>query len=461
MLLKESELRSGLKKFDDFVFLKMSETKLPSLTVSILGDRQVIHSRAFGYKNIESASAATTRTLYGIGSITKSFTALAICKLVEDGRLDFHDPISKYLPMESPLFDSVELHHLLSHSSGIPGLGWAEVSIFHALGKSKNWLPVSSVEDMASFLDEVEDWKEASPGSRYFYLNEGYFLLGEVISRVSGEPYYEYVKEKILEPLKMNRTFLLKEQVERDGDCSTPYIVEDGKATPSVVPWGSGAAGGLMSNVVDLSNFVLMFLNRGEFSGRRIIGEDMIRRMETPYSKPPMSIFPDAGYGYGLFVTNEFFGEKLVRHDGSVAVYTSGMAFLPEKGIGISLLCNGEGYSPSILAMHALSVMLGKDPEKDFAPIRRENLLKRLEGTYKAYKGTISAEIKRNGDFLMISGEDIGSFVLVPEKEPDGRQDEGVATFFTLSATAKMLVEFRFDKRGVEMIFERYKYRKV
>jgi len=449
-------LNSNFEKFDNFAFSKMSEVKLPSLTVSIVQDEQLVHSRAFGFKNTESASAASVHTLYGIGSVTKSFTALAICKLVEEGRLDFHDPVSKFLSLKGQLFDEIELHHLLTHTSGIPGLGWAEVQIFSAIGKSKKWLPLSSVDDMASFMDDVDDWKEAMPGSKYFYLNEGYFLLGEVISKVSGTPYYEFVKEKILEPLKMNRTFLSRDQVERDGDCSTPYIVEDGKVTRSVIPWGSGSAGGLMSNVNDLSNYILMFLNRGEFSGKRIIGKEMIERMETAYSRPPMSIFPDAGYGYALFVTNEFFGQKLVRHDGSITVYTSGIAYLPEKGIGISLLCNGEGYSPNILAMYALSSMLGKDPEKDLAPIRREKLLKRLEGTYRVYKDTISAQIKRNGDFLILSGEDIGNnIVLVPESD-----DREGATFFTLSATARMQVDFRFNKYGTEMIFERYRYRK-
>ena len=443
----------------------MSEAKLPSLAVAVIEDGEIVHSRAFGFKNVESASPASVNTLYGIGSITKSFTALAVCKLAEEGKLDLHDPISKFVPSlaRNPAFEQVELHHLLSHSSGIPGLGWAEVEIFNALGKSKKWLPVSSAEDMATFLDQAGEWKEAEPGSKFFYLNEGYFLLGEVVSKVSGRPYYDYVKERILSPLKMGRTLLKKEDVEHDGDLATPYLIEEEgdrggvKISASAVPWGSGAAGGLMSNVIDLSNYVMMYINRGEFSSRRIIGKEMIETMETPVSKPPMSYFSDAGYGYGLFVTKQFFGQKLVRHDGSVAVYSAGMAYLPEKKIGISLLINGDAYSPSLITLYALAMMLGKDPESDFLPIKRENLLKKLEGTYAAYKETITAQVKRRGDFLMLSGEDIGSFVLVP----DGEEDDGVATFFTLSATARMNVEFRFSgNKKTEMMFERYKYRR-
>jgi CubicO group peptidase (beta-lactamase class C family) len=454
---------ADFQKFDDFVFSKMSESKLPSATVSIVRDGEIVHKRAFGFKNVETATPASINTTYGIGSVTKSFTALAICRLAEEGKLNLHDPISKFFPSiasRQKTFDEIELHHLLTHSSGLPGLGWAEVSIFSALGKTKNWLPVASADDMASFLDEAQDWKEASPGSKFFYLNEGYFLLGEVISKVSGKSYYDFVKEKILEPLKMNRTFLTKQQLDIDGDWSVPYLIEKDKVSPSVIPWGSGAAGGLLTNVLDLSNYVMMYINRGELSGKRIIGRDMIERMETPVSKPSMSIFPDTGYGYGLSITKQFFGQKLVRHDGSVAVYSAGMAYLPEKKIGISLLINADNYSPSLITMYALGLMLGKDPEKDFPPLRREKLLKRLEGTYKAYKETITAQVKRSGDFLLLSGEDIGSAILVPD-ESDKALEEGVATFFTLEATARMQVEFRFNDRRTEMIFERYKYRKL
>ncbi len=437
----------------------MSETKLPSLTFSIVQDDKVSQSRAFGFKDIEAAIPASVNNLYCIGSVTKSFTALAISKLVEDGKLDFHDAVPKFIPaLNNELFEKIEIHHLLSHTSGIPGLGWAEVQIFSAIGKSKNWLPISSVEDMASFLDGAEKWKEAEPGSKYFYLNEGYYILGEIISRVSGVSYFQFLKENILNPLRMNRTFVSKEDVESGGNYSLPYVVEKGRITRSVVPWGSGAAGGIFSNVLDLSSYISMYLNKGQFLGKRIIGEDMIRKMETPYGKPPASIFPDAGYGYGLFLTDNFFGERLVRHDGSISVYTSGMAFLPEKGIGISLLCNGSGYSPSYLTMYALSLFLGKDPEKELAPVRRERTLKKLAGSYRAYKGTISARVKREGDFLLLSGEDIGSYILVPD---DVQPDEHYANFFTLNGTAKMGVEFRFRESGIEMIFERYKYRKV
>ncbi|MEM0128462.1 MAG: serine hydrolase [Thermoplasmatales archaeon] len=457
---KKDENSNGLMRLDDFIFSKMAKTKLPSVAVSVVREKQVIHSRAFGFKDIDGATPAEIGTVYGIGSVSKSFTSLAVSKLVEEGYLNFHDRVADYIPsLSSRGLEEVELHHLLSHSSGIPGLGWAETLIYSAIGKTKNWLPISTADDMSSFLDDVKDWMVASPGSKYFYLNEGYFLLGEIISKVSGKPYAEYVRENILKPLHMNRTFFTRSEVENDGDFATPYTFDGGKAIPSVIPWQSQpAAGGIMSNVQDLSNYLIMYVNKGEFEGERILREETIEKMWHSYSRPPRSIFPDIGYGYGFFTTKQFFSKKLVYHGGSVSVYTSAIAFIPDEGIGISILANAEGYDPVLLCLYGLSILLDKDPEDSLLPLRIENALTRLEGTYKTYKGLLSARVSKNGDFLMLSGEDIGDHILVPTGSIES--DRNHFTFFTLSGGARMEVEFRLSGPDIEMIFERYRYKK-
>lgn len=445
--------------FDSFLYSKMNETKLPSLTCAILKDGKIVHTRAFGPKSIETGVATTVKTNYCIGSVTKSFAALGIGILVQDGRVDFHDPLTKYLPslQKYKAFDHVEIHHLLAHSSGIPGLGSAEVLIFNAIGISKKWFPSITNDDLVSFMDQVDDWVVTEPGKRYFYLNEGYHLIGEIISKASGMDYTRFIKSKIFDPLEMHRTFFSKEEVDQDQNYATPYLIKDGRATPSIIPWGAGAAGGIMSNVLDLSNYLEMYLCEGEFRGRKIVDKDIVKKMETPHSKPPASLFTEYGYGYGLLVTSNFFGQKLVRHDGSMGVYTSSVAFLPNSNVGISILTNAEGYSPSLLSLYGLLTVMGKNP-KDFAPFKHELLLQKLAGNYSAYKGTVVAEVKRNGDFLILSGEDIGEqIILVPEES----SSEG-AIFYTQKSTAKLIVEFTFDESGsVEMIYERYRYRKT
>jgi len=443
-------------KFDDLVFSKLSESKLPSAAVSIIEDGKVVHARGYGYKDVSAALPATEHTLYGVGSITKSFVALSVAKLVEAGKIDFHDPVTKFLPLKQKAFENVEIHHLLSHTSGIPGLGALEVSLFSAFGEYHHWLPISGVGDMSSFLSDVDDWAEAKPGERLFYLNEGFVLLGDVVSMVCGKDWFDFAREEILKPLGMNRTFMGKDDISRDTDVATPYLVRGNKVVPIAIPYGDGAAGGIKSSAMDLSNFVRMLIGGGEFEGKRIIGKDTLDKMETPYGKWPLEHYGGDSYGYGLQVIPDFFGHKVVGHGGSVEVYTADMNYARDLKSGVVLLANGTGYNMGRMGMCAIAMLAGKDPES-VKGVRLENLLKRLEGQYRAYKDTIFAEVKVNGSFLMLSGEDIGKdIVLVPDGEADG-----VARFYTLTAGTRMDVTFRFNKYGVELLYERYRYRRA
>lgn len=444
-----------IRAFDDLVFTKMSETKIPSVAVSVIEDGKVVHSRGFGFKDTAGALPATERTLYGIGSLTKSFVALSVARLVEAGKMDFHDPVTKFLPLRQKAFENVEVHHLLSHSSGIPGLGSLEVLLFQAFGEYHHWLPISSLGDMGSFMSEVDDWVEASPGQKYFYLNEGFVLLGEVVSKASGMPWERYLKDEILTPLKMNRTFIQKEDIANDGDLAVPYAVRGLKVTPTPVPYGSGAAGGIVSSVTDLSNYLLMLINGGEFEGKAIVSRASIDKMETPHIKCPVEYYGGDSYGYGLRIIPNFYGHKVVGHGGSVDVYTANMEYVRDTKSGVILLANGTGYPLGVVAMGATATMLGGSIA-DLRPVKTETLLKRLEGQYTAYKGTIFAEVKRNKSFLILSGEDIGNDIVLV---PDGTEGN-VAKFYTLELGARMEVIFRFNEHGVELMFERYRYRR-
>jgi hypothetical protein len=132
------------------------------------------------------------------------------------------------------------------------------------------------------------------------------------------------------------------------------------------------------------------------------------------------------------------------------------MEYVRDLRAGVILLANGTGYSLGVLAMSAISMLMGLDPE-ELATVKLQTLLKKLEGQYRTYKGTLFAEVKRNGSFLMLTGEDIGKdLVLVPQGE-----ENGVARFYTLDEAAKMEVTFRFNEHGVELMFERYRYRRA
>ncbi len=443
------------RRFDDLVFAKMSETKIPSMSAAVVEDGRVVHARGFGWKDAAGATPATPQTLYGIGSVTKSFVALAVGKLVESGKVSFHDPVTKFIPLKQRAFEGVEVHHLLSHTSGIPGLGSLEVILFSAFREYHHWLPIASLDDMASFLDGVDGWVVSRPGEKVHYLNEGFVLLGEIVSKASGRHWFDYLRSEILAPLEMKRTFLHKSDISADIDVATPYAIRGAKMTPTPVPYGSDAAGGIMSCAADLSNYVSMLINGGEFRGKRVVSMDTLSKMEAPYAKWPIENYGGDSYGYGFQVIPDFHGHKVVRHGGSLDVYTSDMEYVRDIGSGVVLLSNGTGYSMGLLGMSAVSLLLGVDPG-ELRAVKLEGLLKKLEGQYRTYKDTLVAEVKRVGSFLMLSGEDIGNnIILVPEGEEG---DE--ARFFTLEGAARMEVVFKLDQHGVELFFERYRYRR-
>ncbi len=125
---------------DSFVLEKISETKIPGLSLAVIENNEITYARGYGYRDLSKLDAMNPGTLMGIGSVTKSFTALAILKLVEDGKLSLNDPVDKYVPLRIKSHESpITIHHLLTHSSGIPALGYAEAFIRSVLGVRGSW----------------------------------------------------------------------------------------------------------------------------------------------------------------------------------------------------------------------------------------------------------------------------------------------------------------------------------
>ncbi len=201
---------------EEFILSKIRESRLPGLSVGIIKGDELVYAKGFGFRDIDKGLPATPRTIYGIGSITKSFTALAILKLAEEGKLSLEDPVDRYVQVKLNPLGVVTIHHLLTHSSGLPALGYAEAYINGVLGLDSNWLPLATPEDVLSFMRNAADWVVARPGEKFFYLNEGYVMLGLIIRKISGIPYEDFVREKILKPLGMDRTYFKADEVLKD-----------------------------------------------------------------------------------------------------------------------------------------------------------------------------------------------------------------------------------------------------
>jgi len=447
-------------KFESFVFEKISKTHLPGLSVAVVKDGELAYSRGFCFRDLEYGLRATPQTLYGVGSVTKSFTALSIMQLVEKGKLSLDDPVSKYVSLNLEWKgEPVKVWHLLCHASGIPALAYAEALIRYVVGAGGKWVPIATSEDLITFMREANQWAFSKPGERWFYLNEGYVILGHIIEKVSGISYDRYVRENILKPLGMNRSFFQKKEVDADADVATPYIItRNGECMKSRHPYGIYADGGLISNAIDLAHYIIMYLNRGKYNDHVIASPDSIEEMEKPRVKLPLQIFGGESYGYGLSIIPNFFGYKLVGHGGSVLVYTAYMGYIPEKKVGVVLLANGSGYPMSQMGLYALVMLVGEDPEK-LPFVKVESTYEQLTGIYETYKGTMDAKVVAKGGLLQI--EICDKYVdmvipLIPEN-----LEGNVKKFYAFQAGGKLPVEFIIENNSVELIYERYRLKKV
>lgn len=404
MILVESDLPDGSRrKLETIVSETMTKVHAPGVSIALVKEGEVVYAEGFGARNVADNLPATPHTIYGIGSCTKSFTALAVMQLAGEGKLDVHDPVSEHLPLDLGFEDApITLHHLLSMSSGVPSLGMAGVLIERMTGAGESWIPLADMDDFLRFVNDAGGEVAANPGERYFYLNTGFTLLGEVVERVSGTPYEDYVTEKILKPLEMSRSTFKREVFEEDPDAMTAYIKEkDGSVTPTVHPFHRliYAPGGLLSPVTELTNYLKMNMNEGAHEGAQIVEPSLLEKMHSGHNDRGKGIFGRNPYCYGWGVHEDFLGHELVTHSGSTGVSSAVLGFIPDLKVGVAFASNIGGYG-ALIPHAALAILIGKDPEEDLPYLAEDRDLESLTGAYEAYRGTNKVSVVKKGPLL-------------------------------------------------------------
>jgi CubicO group peptidase (beta-lactamase class C family) len=458
-----------LEKLDSFVFDKMSSSRLPGVSLALVKRGRVVYARGFGLSDIERGTPASAETIYGAASITKSFVAIGILQLAEKKRLRLSDPVERFVrwPGSGPR-GQVRLHHLLSHTSGMPALAYIEAVLRHAYGIGGRHLAIGKPRDVLTFMSGAGDWSECPPGQRWFYLNEGYVALGEIIEQVSGQRLDPYIREHILDPLGMSSSFFLDKDMPAGAQVGTPYVLPAGAAARAgrYLHGVLGGDAGLLTNVLDLARYAGMLLD----GGRGVLTPRSFEQLTRPRIAMPGDPLPEllggergaaspARYAYGLTVTDDFLGQRLIGHSGSLIVATGYVGVLPERGLGVAVLANGNGYAMAQLGKVALAMMLGREPEA-LPFVRLDRVLRDLTGFYETFRGTLRVKVAREGDFLRIEfqcpDQCPGAVTLVPE-----RLDGPEPRFFTYADGARLDVQFRRTGRHVELIYERYKFRRT
>lgn len=398
---------NGKEELESFIFKRMNESGIVGLSIATIMEDDINYKKGFGFRDFEGGKGATSKTIYCIGSVTKPFTALAIMQLHEKGLLSLDDPIVKFVQFKAqPMGEPILVWHLLSHSSGIPSLGYAEATLGAITGTHDVWHPICSPQDLLIFMNGAENWALARPGKRHAYSNEGYILLGSIIEKASGVDYATYVKKNILDPLQMDRSTFREGEVMQDCDVATPYVTsEDGTKVPTRYPYGDMISdGGLMSNAEDMSRFLKMLLSGGVLEGTRLASSESINYMMEPKVRTVEVPIGGAGqsyYGYGMRIKSDFLDQNLVHHSGSVYGSSAYIGFIPDEGVGVVVLANG-GYFLQDIGEYTLAIMLGRDP-MEITSLRRAKILDGLTGTYETFKGILNYKVTRSSGVLQLT----------------------------------------------------------
>ena len=452
--------------------LYMERGRMPGFSIAVVIDGETIYAGGFGLRDTQKVLPATPDTLYGIGSITKSFVAIGIMQLVEAGEINLDDPVSKHIPFELGLPDEpITIHHLLTHSPGIPSLATSTVAISRGLGVDTG-VPLGSAADFYRLVNGAQDEIVARPGERFFYHNAAWRMLGAIIQEKSGQPFHQYLKEKIIDPLGMDRTTLSLTAFNADPDHILPHLKIGDTVEASRFPYPNPddnlefsfitAAGGIVSSVNEMTRYLVAQIEKGDTGNGHIASEASFEQMQQVHIYRPDGYYGAYGYGYGLSVTPNFFGHEMIGHGGSIAVSTAYMAFVPDLKIGVVMMGNSSGMSYATIAESVFAIMMGKDPAEAIPALLIQEQMKQLMGNYEVYRGLEKLRVVSRGGLLYLEEksrrtEKTTLTPIIPEDSMLASTD-----FYILRNGLKSPVEFAAREDGtIDLFIGRYCYHKV
>ena len=362
------------------------------VAVLVARDGKVVFQGGFGFADIATKAPITPQTKFRIGSTTKQFTAAAVLRLAEQGRLTLDDSLAKHFP-EFAHHSGVTVRHLLTHTSGLHSYT-EKPELFSRVIK-----PIEAEKLIAWFQNDPVDF---APGAGFHYNNSAYFLLGEMVARVSGQPFGDYLRETFFDPLEMNDTGIYVNATPPPG-MAIGYSFNDEKFAPALdwdMSW-AGGAGALYSTVGDLFRW-----NEALFGGR-VVNEASFKAMITPVELPANVDGMTMKYGYGLMMY-DIKRLPAIGHGGGLHGWLSDLVRLPKQHCTVVVLANAALPQPAELIPQIISRSLAEkllaDEIKALPPATEDTTVD--PKTFTAYAGrydyqaaimTVSVE----GDHLM------------------------------------------------------------
>ncbi len=418
-LTTSSYAQDTTAKFDEYLTALTKQNRFTG-SVLVARDGKILFSKGYGMANMEFDIPNTPNTKFRLGSITKQFTATSILLLQERGKLSVKDPICKYIENCPKTWEPVTIHHLLTHTSGIPS--YTDV-------KSPEEFRVMSLQRVtpAGFVDSFKSKPlEFAVGEKMKYDNSGYFILGHIVEKISGQSYEAFVQENIFKPLKLENTgYDTHEKILKLR--ATGYSEAGGKTVNSEyldmsVPY---AAGSLYSTVGDLFAW-----DEALFSDKLLSEKSRIAMM-TPDKN---------NYAYGLII-NKLNNRTQVLHGGGINGFSTVLMRLPEEKITIAVLRNADfgASNPGKISQDLAAILLGDKYEIPSA----KTVAKVDPKIYDAYVGQYQLApnflmtVSREGDRLMVQPTGQSKSEIFPESE---------TTFFPKEIEASLT--FVKDEKG-------------
>lgn len=329
------------KKVDTYIENIQNKVNLPAISIGIIKDDKLIYKRSYS-----KDKTITPLSLFYIGSLTKSFTALAIMQLVEDGKINLDDSIRKYLPWfkikNTKSIDNITIRSLLNQTSGF--------STYDGLKNFDDWDSSDfALEKTVRALENVSLISE--PSTTFYYSNINYQILGLVIEKITKLSYSQYIKDNIFNKLNMKNSFASLDNIEKE-NIVQGHRLWFGQSVESDFPFSRVMlpAGYIISNIEDMSKYLIAQLNDGIYKKEQIFLPSIIQQLQTP----SVTIVKDKiHYSFGWFVdTSE---EFYLNHLGSTPGYTSAMIIYPEEKLGIVVLTNATSYTLGSKDLNALA----------------------------------------------------------------------------------------------------------
>ncbi|MCL9805635.1 serine hydrolase [Flavobacterium amniphilum] len=374
-------------EIDNLVEKTRTAFDVPGIAVAVVKDGKVIHSKGYGVKSIITKEKVDENTLFGIASNSKAFTATALAILIDQGKLDWDDKVVKYIPDFKMYNDYVTqeftIRDLLTHRSGL-GMGAGDLMLWPEGSDFKT----EDIIHNLRYLKPVSGFR-----TKFDYDNLLYIVAGEVIQKVSGKTWPEFIETTIMQPLQMENSRGNWYRIKDTSNVVTPHVRINGqlKTTKQSKNTVMDAAGGIFSNVSDMGKWVITQLSLGKYGldNKALFSEKQHNEMWAPQTIIPTNTTPPynvhfSSYGLGWFLS-DVKGHKQVTHTGGLEGMVTQVTLIPEKNLGIIVLTNQQSGAAFSAITNTIKNTYLDIPYQDYVAIYSK---RNQESSGKADKST-------------------------------------------------------------------------